>query len=257
MVDHVLEKIKRANTHIEEFQTALDAFKKTKPYQISGKRDTKTREFIYYVIKADPIPPDLSVISGDVLQNLRTALDYLIVSLIHAHSGPTADISKCGFPIFDEVPTTKDDESFFAGKVKGMKNEAKELLRTLKPYKGGDDALWRLHALNNRDKHRLLLTAATTLRPFNVGEHIRATRKNLKGHIPDFVAGTRDRIFPLKVGIILLVDPPDSEENKNIKLTVDIVFNESGVCEGEPIFLVLRSSLNKVRHTLEKFAAFR
>lgn len=138
-----------------------------------------------------------------------------------------------------------------------MKNEAKDLIRDIKPYKGGDDTLWRLHALNVRDKHRLLLTAATTVRPFNVGEHMRATRKNPGGHIPDFFVGPRDRIFPLNIGTVLFVDSPDAEENKNIKLTVDIVFNEPGVCEGEPIFLVLRASLNKVRRTVEKFAAFR
>jgi hypothetical protein len=256
MVDHVLEKIKRANTHIEEFKVALDAFKKTEPYGISGKRDPKTREFIYYVTKADPIPPNLSVISGDVLQNLRTALDYLVCSLIRAHSGPKADITKGGFLILNEVPTTEEHESTFARKVKGMEDKARDLLRTLKPYKGGDDTLWRLHALNNSDKHRLLLTSATTLRPFNMGDHIRATREN-PPVTPDLFIGPKERVFPLNIGAVLFTDIPDAKENKNIKLTVDIVFNEPGVCEGEPIFLVLRSSLNKVRLTVEKFAAFR
>lgn len=112
MVDDVLEKIKRANTHLNEFQSALDRFKKTNPYEVSGKRDPKTREFIYYITKADPIPPDLSVISGDVLQNLRSALDYLVSTLIIAYSGPAADISKCAFPIFDEVFSPRSTSPF-------------------------------------------------------------------------------------------------------------------------------------------------
>jgi len=256
MADDVLEKIKRAYEHLVEFQSTLDAFRQSKPYEVTGKRDPKTRQFIYSIVKADPIPVRLSVISGDVLQNLRSSLDYLACSLVRSHS-PSAPIDKCGFPIFDEVPTTKEHERTFARKVKGMEDKAIDLIKNIKPYKGGDDVLWRLHALNNRDKHRLLLTTATGLRPLNVGMHMRATRQNMRGHVPDFYVSTGSRVFPLKIGTVLYVDSPDAEENKNIEITVDVVFNEPGVCVGEPVFLVLRRSLNEVRRTVEKFATFR
>ena len=39
-----------------------------------------------------------------------------------------------------------------------MRADAKEAIDALKPYGGGNDFLWRLHDLNNIDKHRLLFT---------------------------------------------------------------------------------------------------
>lgn len=254
--DDVQLKIERADKHIQEFQSVLDAFKSTKPYEVGGKRNPHTREFIYYIKKAEPIPPDLSIIAGDVLQNLRTALDYLVCSLVRARN-PNASCDKTAFPIFDAVPTTKKDQARFTGKIDGMADQAKNIIRNIKPYKGGDDVLWRLHALNNRDKHRLLLTVGTTVRPFNLGEHFRATRKNIIGHVPDTFVGPSGRIFPLKVGTELLIDTPDAEENKNINLVIDIALNEPGVCKGEPIFMVLRSSFNRVREIVRDLAAFR
>ena len=41
-----------------------------------------------------------------------------------------------------------------------MLPEAVEAIDKLKPYKGGNDALWRIHELDNVDKHRSLFTLA-------------------------------------------------------------------------------------------------
>ena len=51
-------------------------------------------------------------------------------------------------------------ESIKAGKVDGMRLDAKEAIDRLKPYKGGNDPLWRVHELDNIDKHRALFTVA-------------------------------------------------------------------------------------------------
>ena len=39
-----------------------------------------------------------------------------------------------------------------------MRQEAVKAIDRLKPYGGGNDFLWRLHGLNNIDRHRLLFT---------------------------------------------------------------------------------------------------
>ena len=39
-----------------------------------------------------------------------------------------------------------------------MRPEAVEAIDRLKPYKGGNDLLWKIHALNNLDKHRAIFT---------------------------------------------------------------------------------------------------
>ena len=80
-------KIDWANKHIEELHSALDAFIATNPYVVSEKRNPQTGEHIYYAAKVTPVPPGILLISGDILQNLRTALDYLICHLVRIKGG--------------------------------------------------------------------------------------------------------------------------------------------------------------------------
>jgi hypothetical protein len=41
-----------------------------------------------------------------------------------------------------------------------MRSEAVKAIDALKPYKGGNDVLWRIHELDNIDKHRTHFTVA-------------------------------------------------------------------------------------------------
>ncbi len=103
---------------------------------------------------------DVVAISGDLVHNLRSALDHLAHQLVFVGSPhlTTSTISRnIGFPIAESM--TKY-ETIKAGKVEGMRPEAKEAIDRLKPYKGGNDALWRVHELDNIDKHRALFTVA-------------------------------------------------------------------------------------------------
>ena len=45
-----------------------------------------------------------------------------------------------------------------------MRKDAVDAIDAIKPYKGGNDTLWRLHGLNNIDKHRLLITVGLAYR---------------------------------------------------------------------------------------------
>src|SRR5579863_169632 len=96
--DLIRLKIKRADKHIAELQAAILAFKATNPHEVTAKRDPNTRKLIYYVHKADPVPDDIALIAGDVLQNLRSAVDHLAYQLVLV-AGGTPDI-QTSFPIF-------------------------------------------------------------------------------------------------------------------------------------------------------------
>src|ERR1019366_8285129 len=136
------------------------------------------------------------------------------------------------FPIFDSA---KSYQSHFAGKVACFLPAAQKAIEALNPYKGGNDALWKLSELNNRDKHRLLITVAASVRSLNFGGHYRI----VKNHGPSdhgFVA----RIFPdfhisptafraLKTGDPIYIDFPDAQVNENIDFQFNVAFNEPGV----------------------------
>ncbi|MGA8763942.1 MAG: hypothetical protein WB562_13835, partial [Candidatus Sulfotelmatobacter sp.] len=60
------------------------------------------------------------------------------------------------FPIAKDAGTYQREK---AGKVKGILPEVIKVIDALEPYKNGKgEALWRLHELDNIDKHRTLFT---------------------------------------------------------------------------------------------------
>jgi len=100
---------------------------------------------------------DAACLAGDVVHNLRSALDHLAqqLALVGCPSLTDKELRQIEFPIAESLAKYEADK---ARKVKGMKPEAIKKIDGLRPYKGGNDALWRLHELDNIDKHRALFT---------------------------------------------------------------------------------------------------
>jgi hypothetical protein len=115
------EKIKWADKHIGDFKIALAKFHATKPYGVRVDVETNPRKPTIHIIKADPIPPEISLIAGDVIQNLCSSLDYLACALVRANNRAVG--RKIEFPIFDGPILTSKDKARFAGKVDGMRKE--------------------------------------------------------------------------------------------------------------------------------------
>src|ERR1022692_1403938 len=125
-----------------------------------------------------------------------------------------------------------------------MRSEAIDAISALKPYKDGNDVLWRLHRLNNIDKHRLLVAVGSAPLAHSITPSQRAevTRRFYGSYPPDHpapnLAGAMisypARHFPLKAGDVLLT-LPESEVEAFTRFHFDLVFGESGVLEGVPL----------------------
>jgi hypothetical protein len=105
------------------------------------------------------IPFDAIAASGDIIQNLRSSLDHLAYQLVMVgtnDAGPK-HVRRIQFPIAEDFGAY---ETRKAGQVEGMRDDAKLAIDAVKPYKDGNDNLWRIHELNNIDKHRCLFTVA-------------------------------------------------------------------------------------------------
>ncbi len=92
---------------------------------------------------------------GDVLHNLRSALDILWNDIIIECGGKVSKYSR--FPIRDTADELK------APLINILKEQQIEievhdfLLNQIKPYKAGNYPIWALDDLNVRDKHQLLI----------------------------------------------------------------------------------------------------
>jgi hypothetical protein len=258
-VDLIERKIERADKHIHDLEAALLAFKKTDPYKVGSKVEAETGMLAYYITKADDVPNPIPLIAGDALQNLRTALDHLAWQLT-----PASDRnSSVAFPVSDDATKYEAEK---VRKIKGMAKAAIDAIDATKPYKGGNDVLWRLHKLNNIDKHRLLLTVGSAYSAVNVAPHIvgRMIEAGIATHLK-LPTGTRlpfpaiylkpsDRQFPLKVGSILFRDAPGAQVNDKMNFLIDIAFGEPGICEGDPMIETLKGMLDLIRNIVSDFA---
>jgi hypothetical protein len=241
--DSIALKIKRADKHIDELQGIIRAFQDGRPYEVQPERDPKTREWILRIAKAAPLDENVPAIIGDVIQNLYSALDYLawqmvVAAKIKAPSGNTA------FPITEVIPTTKDQVARYDRQVDGMRDEAKKIIKAMKPYRRENNHFWRLHKLNNLNKHRDLLTIA-----FASG--------GTAGPV-DFMRTAEFNYGPLEKGSILARTSATTIDHRNIQLFLDVAFSEPEAdCVALPVLLTLRECRNLVWRTVQTLAAYR
>jgi hypothetical protein len=259
--DSALTKVERAKQHIGELEAELRAFHSTNPYVVGAKRNPETRQLIYYVVSVQEVPPAISAIAGDALQNLRSALDHLAYRLVCSglRREPTyREAYAIAFPI---ARSAQELETLVPGKVKGASQAAIDAIKAVKPYKGGNDALWLIHSLNNIDKHRVLIAAGSAYTSFNVGAYMLAFANEI---CPEFFEGVpaltfnfplrpADKLCPLKAGDELLSVAPDAEVNQQMDFSFHVAFNEPQVAGPEPILESLSQATDLVEGLVRSF----
>jgi hypothetical protein len=147
-------KVERAYKHLHELEAAVLSLGEVTIKTIRIERES---EFAKPVLKADPLYIygfNIPAIAGDVVHNLRCALDHLAFQLVSVgvESGEsrTEKWEKIQFPI---LYSRDGDESRKRRCVQGMRREAIEAIDALNPYKDGNPALWLLAKLDNANKH--------------------------------------------------------------------------------------------------------
>lgn len=253
-------KVERAKEHLHNLEVEVRSFFNTNPYVVGAKHDPQTRKLIYYLVSVREMPITIAAIAGDVLQNLRSALDHLAYQLVLVGSGTTVPLTHVYFPIADDAAKYKTEQP---RKVKGMRPVAIKAIDAVKPYKGGNDMLWRLHKLNNIDKHRLVITVGSAFQSVNVGHNMQRTMQRLMREawpddssivpVLDLYIRPADRMFPLKAGDELYIDAPEAEVNEKMQFVFDVAFGEPQIVEGEPLIETLRQMIDLVNNVVLSF----
>jgi hypothetical protein len=247
-------KVRRAVHHLNEVEMLLAAYKNTEPYAVTTEIDHEKNRVLYYVCQADEVPPTIALAAGDVLQNLRSALDHLAWELVVA-AGNEPD-ANTAFPISANEMKYENNK---LQKMNGMSQDAMDAIDALKPYKGGNDTLWRIHALNNIDKHRLLLTVGGSFRAFDIASHSNHLAEKIFGKMQSMAPPrviNPGGSFPLKVGDVLLESHGTVEvDPKTVEFFgIEVVFGENGIVEGEPVLSTLQGMMATVESIVNEFA---
>src|SRR5262245_4875042 len=108
-------KLQRAKDHIDGLALAFRTFIESNPCAFSIDHDTKTNLVTLDVTFSKPIPSQISLIVGDAVHNLWSALDHATWELIGIDGGTRHN--QLYFP-------TGKDRSAYEGTCKGMRTGA-------------------------------------------------------------------------------------------------------------------------------------
>jgi hypothetical protein len=172
-------KLRRASFHLDELGQAVALFKQKKPWRLDTSPGRQPGEVSYRFRIAAPIPTDLAVIAGEIVHDLRSALDTVVYDLVNRYAGPlTAKQERA--PAFK---SSLDEDTFRKETEQRLKDLCgpRELaaLRSVQPFAFATEAKaaganinreshddlaqdipYRLDVLWNVDKHRRLLALA-------------------------------------------------------------------------------------------------
>lgn len=214
-------KIQRAKHHISDLNAQIAGFVKRRPYRLIAEADPKIPGKYYGVVKIrEKIPDVWRIILGEAVHNLRSALDHMAVELVRRNGGDTKRVQ---FPF--AVSVDRLEEAIAQGHIDRASPQVVEKVRSLKPYKGGNEALRAVHDLDVTDKHDSLVT---------VGETAGFQRLGLEGR---GVTISAVKFTPVKDGMKVLSFPAggDVEINQDPEITIDVTFGRGQPFQGQPV----------------------
>lgn len=159
-------KLKRADLHLQSLQAAMKEFIDSEPYGTWDEPIEPKPPYVESFIirtKERQRPPreEWGAIIGDVVHNLRSALDHLAWELTKWHQGAEPsppipqDWKNIGFPIFKEDnPDSRRKISAMLWGVDPVLMPGFERLQPFTVAEPESHLLWLLHDLWNTDKHR-------------------------------------------------------------------------------------------------------
>jgi hypothetical protein len=145
-------RLARAKKHATELETSYIGFINSNPYMRAVDLDVNGVTKLHKIKLVKPFPEELSDITTDAFDNLRSVLDQTVYAASIASGGTPPEFTV--FPISVSAKHWKDLAR--GGICKYVPGDIVTLFRRFKPYKGGDDSLWGLNKLRNVNQHAIL-----------------------------------------------------------------------------------------------------
>jgi hypothetical protein len=146
---------------------AVDAYLEREPYRVELDFDEKAACHVVYIRVFEDPPLELSLMVGDLLQNLRSALDYLAWQLALL-CNTEEELTKPAVARNITFPISRRAEDFASHSLLSfIPEEACAAIKRLQPYQRRDGAeghaLFILNELAKVDRHRVLHASLASL----------------------------------------------------------------------------------------------
>jgi hypothetical protein len=236
-------KLRRAYQHIDSLRAAAKVAYHIVPEEYEERRRLRLR--------FGPAHFEVPLIFGDVVHNLRAALDHLAWEA----ADRTLRDWRTEFPVIRIGAKGPDDmEAFAKTKMQGAAQSVIGLVAECEPYQGGGGhAIWQLHELDIIDKHRKMVVTVSQSDSMSPDFGGIAEQSNIDPKFVDAFKSVRVWIksaepTELHDGEILAEHPLDQPVG-NPQYAIRVTVDEPPVVESEPI-LELAANLSQAVETM-------
>lgn len=238
-------KVQWANSHADELNRVFAAFLKSDFYTFSNERDAETGYYRMEVSNKKAMPMAVPLLLGDIIHNLRTALDHAATSIV-------GDGRDAYFPFHRNLINFISAEGqIVCTKTKLIEQAMPELGRfiidEIKPYEAGNAVLWKLTKLDAINKHKFLLPTVelTSVTAYDLYD---SQHGNSIGQITAIVGSGENAKLVRSFGKF--------EVRGKIEPAFEVLFGKDTFFDNQPIVETLFNISNAVSETLcrvEKF----
>jgi hypothetical protein len=243
MQSHSL-KLEQAAAHLKQLELEIFAwFDKDKHRTLSIEPDPNVPLHQCLKISADDIPvAPFSLIIGDVVQNIRSALDHVVYALANAYTETLSEKAArdSQFPIIGDEGQNgatglgaSNFQSIRQRRIGCIDPKAQAIIERVQPYHRGaifrGHYLWKLNELSNIDKHRSVHLGAALTRDVIIRHCIITDAPGGKAALEMLRSGViKGSAIVARFGSIRPKDPAQTVE-MNVGAVMDMAF------DGEPM----------------------
>ncbi|NWF73353.1 MAG: hypothetical protein HXY51_09990 [Nitrospirae bacterium] len=185
------------------------------------------------------LPRAFADVSTDAIENMRAALDQAVYAIAVAHGITNHRVLRnVAFPFSKNVT---DFHTRLKGACAGFPQEILTVLKSFKPYMGGNNTLWAINELANISKHQTLTTVAFRIVAAYTHE----------------ISGMGNIIFPPQWDrpqneFVLGTAMPNTRVKYSVGFGFNIGFDDIPVIAGKPIIGVLNDMASIVDRLIDE-----
>jgi hypothetical protein len=239
------EKLIRAEKHATELNDLIDSYVKSLPIKTRTVRDPARRTLSVLVETVAPVPPQISVVLGEIVHQLRSTLDHLVWQLVVWNTGkPPARPWKAAFPI---AATEQQYDAQASAMLVGVSDCAVARVRGLQPFQPGGKPevhyLTLLQELNNVDKHRTLHALTATS----------GVSKIVGDQPPTRISGPARDVVPAPGDELVRLEGVGDGNEQFFVCSIDVVVDQVGPVRQVPIGQLGRWLISRVDEAIATF----
>lgn len=253
-------KVERADAHIRELESMFPRRGGVKLHRFVANANAQAvgRQLVQIEVLKPPLTA--SVIVGETVYQLRSALDVATIALAKIHS-PGTSTRNVGFPFAESAERLMQLGSKESPgpqrKIKKLAPAARDIINCLQPYRSGNPLLCGLNDLRNQDVHVEMVAVGSSAPVGNL----------LVTQDPDSLFGgeiTGLMSVLLMKGDTRITDGAEfdvtalgcsaaefaAEANKYVQLAMHVCFSNTKAFDGEPVIATLHQLRDLVQHIL-------